>query len=1738
MVPENSTQSDGLHYEIDIGAYIGLEESDTLGSVKVNLGEFSGISREYRQEIHDPVNVDVVLASNEVWYDRPDVMFAIQARDSLLSTRFSGEEVIATISHPTSGKNATDRCSLDEMSGVCLISITLEESWFTPSDILVDLTVTVRGTSSTTQVQLKSPIEDPVSAPPIFMKLPAHSVFPGERIDIPIYAMYDRLLSSFTLNCSVDSGAQINVFPGSGSLNWSLISSYPASGNQYVSVTGFRNYDTDNVDNVTDSADELVVISVDIENEITMEKEIYVRCKTVGLLQTTQESIEAGFFVNAVDREGMRSGEGVLFARPVSPVKLFTHSGINQVINTALLTGARQDLNLIVQAYYENGSLDLITDHLICNSDVDIIKVEDDCLSVYFNGSEMAGMQSNINFTLEGSNATGYIPFQVWLPSNSVLIIPEDDILNKIQSDTESCSSGETVYQKTRVHVMSSLCSNTMTINSVYITPLIFPFLESTDENVLKVNTSTGEILGIGAGKADIRISNTNYSITVTDDTVSVEYLDVFIFSGIEVNVTRSNVTPIATSTIEITLLQEFSYINSAVNVVAVAVFSDGQRMTLDRDDLSIMAPHSLNEIEVNRYSINEEVDSDRFIVKWRESATECIIVSREQFVYFNSSQPQRIEIRTSSQTVASSMDSAYLLGITDSVNVTIVLVYEGNREAIVTLNPNTQLMVEPDSLITIDGNIIVAKEQVSGITEFTAEYNGSSVWSDTKNITVVKGESIHISAHSVEGSQAIGVTTISKIGSDFQMVEIKAYVRLSDSSHYDVSNDGDLIITTVSSDAHLNGNILIVNNSASSGNITIYATFNVTLRGNITLMLNSNTPLQVSSIDDVRITDAMPQQDKYQILCSVTLTGGLYIENILDIEYTSLVEFYPESSNEAIISINSTTGLVQVLSNYHEPVRVCVKSRNDLMNNCTNFSPNLQPRDGEIDLGEPSGLPLMSVDENNDFVVPVFLNLDFASVGVFELELGFDRTLVEFVDIKQGNDWERGQIVYVDPAENDDHVMFGGILNAGVTGSRLHLANVTFHSNAYGTADFNANVSFIASANVSVSPLTEEPFQVSNSSLVSLKINEQSAMQKRAAGVYTADEEPPLVSPLRANRRQGVTRLRRQIVQEECLPNSVPGDVNGDCRVDLRDVYLLQVYVAESVFGFSSTMGQLLLEMIGNVTLDIDGDGSVTLSDIEEVEIITLNLAYEANLSARLYYNDTIDQCSIEVWGMLNSLSGDAPPAGVDVYVIVGFSSTEQEFDNVFRNISFISTADVLGKYINVYGGSVKTQESVPTASSVFRLDGNIDSISVGFNVSAAVVVTDTVDVNIILSFSFGVQSSEEAGKLLSGNTLPLTPVDNILPNECIRPIITSTVVSSATLSSFTPSLSPSTSTGISSALTTSPLNVVATSTAQIDSSSAPPITTSTVATTSITIASSIGVPTSTTTQELLSSSTTSSVQSSASVPASRPQPTTTLDASSGMAVTTTASTASSSAASSGATSSSAALSGATSSSAASSSTASSGATSSSAALSGATSSSAASSSTALSGATSSSAASSSATSSSATSSSATSSSAASSSAASSSATSSTELIGIPGIPSSDIPKSSVTTKSSGTSMTPTNGGGDDSSPSSNGNNITTVVAVIGGMLSVIVVLLVIILVCGVHMMRKRKKGRFVVGQDNSTHIRNTMISDDPNEFWQDTENSIVSGHKHDIYEYILYSHYFIIIILNTGNEPPPQQH
>ena len=1698
-----------------MGAYIGIDKSDTMGAVRVGLGDVSNISDQYLRDIHAPLSIEAALASDEVWSDKPIIVLAIQARDRFHSTIFlDGEKVFAFVRHSMHVDTPNRSCNLNKESGICSISISLEDhiSWFTDSDTNVSVIITSGGTSINETVILRSAVMEDTSSD-IFMNLPAHSVFSRDRIHIPIYATYDHFLLSFILNCSVDEDVFITEFTGPNT--WSLIT--PSTGlEHHASVTGFRNDDTDNITRIS-TPDLLANLTVEI-GSITEAKNLSIRCTAVSLLLTTRESPGENVLVNATDRQSVRIGEGLLFAEPITPVKLFAYSNINQVINTANLTGVRQDLELRVQGFYSDGSIEQVTNNLACSSEDSIIKVDSDCRNVFFDGTETASGETNI--TLQHNGTIGYVQFRVWLPDSPIIEV-EDTTLNKITGHLDSDSP----YQRTRVHVVTTLVSSGKTpIDSVYITSVVLPYLKSSNSGVLTINATTGEVVGVGAGETNITLlGNISTEVTVNDaHLVSVDYLDVFIISGIEVNASSNTIAPNSTTTVDIELLQEFSYIGSEINVVSVAVFSDGQRQVLEGGNLSISAAmsNSLDQIDENKYSIARQVNEVGFIVSWGEYMT-------TNGLYFNSSTPLSLEVSTS-MTVTYHNDSAMLVGIPFVVDLAVFLVYENNKRVDVTLNRYTDIDLDPEGFIEVsDGNKIIASQMSNKTVSVTAKFNNDSALESQTSITVVKADHLIVSAHPFppyEGSRNTNVMTIRKIGSSFQMVEIEVKLRLSDGSDYDITHDDN--VTIASGDGWLVGSVLTVPDTLNSDSVTIDVTFDTTLVENLTLTIDTTDSLDVTSLSNITFTDDISGQNEYQIEFDVTFEENIRLNSISANNYSDLVVFYCDQSCDAI-DLDETTGLIQVRSNYHEGISVCVRSKeSDDVYTCEIFFANLQPGRAEIDLGEQADPPLtgpplmMPVTVGDTFAVPVFLNLDYAQVGIFEMELAFSKDLVQFVDITQGNNWESGQIVYVEPATDDDHVTFGGILHAGVNGSRLNLATVTFRSNSTGRANFSVFVNFIASANVNVSTLTENREQ--NASRISLEITEGSDVMRRAADEYSANDEPPLPPPLTTHpHTHRVARLRRQIAN--CEPNTVVGDANGDCLVDLRDVYLLQLYIAESVFNFSSPVGQDLLQVIDEGTLDFDNDNMFTLLDVEELETITLNLAYEAELTATVEYNSTIDKCSIEISGNLSSLSRDSPPAGTDVHVVIGFSSSEQDFGHVFGNIFFTGIVQRSG-FDQPYGGSIRMLFSDPKEDEDFKLDGIVDALSVSFNISVEVVVTDTQ--RNVHSFSSDIVGVAEALSLINLTIFP--PTDNVIniPSDaCIRP---QPSTSSVTLSSTT-LINPSSSPSISSSVTAStPVSSSMTASTSVSSS----MTASTPVSSSVT--ASTPVSSSMTASTSVSSSVTASAPVSSSMTASTPvsqrssSSSTSLTPLATLGVETTSSmgiASSSSVESSGVQSRTSLMSSTT-----------------------ALETSAITSTAALSSVQSSSPGIAQPSITSAAPHSSTQTSTVQSSRADSTQTSSTST-SIQPTSRTDISQSSTVLDSSASAPSTTTGTSTDTSsavgaefsdaviPSTTsymtdtdrrstaqttvstpmGTPIVEVTqspassadvgAIVAAIFSVIIIALIItIVVCGMFVMVRRKKGLYPIEQSNGVHIRNSMVSDDSESYWQQAENCIVS--------------------------------
>ena len=1356
-----------------MGAYIATTDSkERVGRVSVGFGRFSGVSESFTRSRRGSVSIIAAVASNEVWQDYPFVDVAVQVRDvdGELGTRGLNQEVVTVKVSQTESNPQVNSCRPDFESGVCSVRIQLQPEWFTNSDQTVDITVSQPDADNVSlSVALKPAIAVDTSSS-LFMQLPSHPVFPGSRIDIPIYARYNYLLSSFSLNCSVGENAKIIDF--TGPTNWSLIPSILTDMHTRGSVTGFRNRDTANVADTNLSIDHLTNLSVEIVTSVSSEVEICIKCKAVDLIFTTRDRPEVNIYANGTNRTNMLDEMGVLIAQPNSSVKLFAHSNTNQFINIASLTSEQQYFSLSVQAFYRDGSLQQVTKNLTCSShNKHIVKVESNCLHFFVAGNETSSGKTQIEIMDDNSEATGGMPLRVWLPTNTSIDV-ENHTLNRI--DTSMCSGNSSLFQRTRVYVVTTLISIGMTpINSVYITSKVLPYLNTSNSNVIEINRTSAEVLAVRPGVEEIRlvtgILNLSVLIRVNDKyTVIVFCLQVFIFGSIEVSLDGNDTL----TAVDINLRQEFAYVNSNVKVVGVAMFNDGRQQVLDADTLTITQTTSgmLQQIQNDHYLIMNEVNQIGFGVVWNQAG--CIIAQGENTVNFNSSVPESLLIEIDSNTVAYSGDPVHLLGIPDRVNVTVFLVYE-DRNVDVTLNNNTKIELSTNLVTVKKGEIIASGPTVNGFATITATFNTTSkTLQDNASVTVVTGEELIVSAHPFppyEGSDEISLVSIKKIGSSYQQVEIKVNVNDSEGKQHNVP----LTFVNISVINWLEGNVLTIPANTASP-VVVEVTFG-SLSETLTLALEDNNQLVVKNIS---ITFNGTGLNHYQVFLGFIFDGGIIHNNLSVSEYQNLVTF--NSTSHQTININAT-GSIEVLSNSNEFIVVCATSMVNSENVCGDFAANLQPESGQVDLGSESELPFSSVTVGDNLMVPVFLNLDTDKVAIFEMELTFDNEKLQFIELSYGSDWESGQILFVHPSDSENHINFGGILHGGAQGLRLNLANIVFNVTDDGSADFSVNVSFIAKNDVAAT-LVDIPQQVSNSSRVSVEVTYAENRRRRGVDDYS------LVHGDRLRRRQADTE-------------PLMGDTNGDGVVDLRDVYRLQLYVAESVLNFRSPTGQQLQDAIDDTLVDLDGDGIPSLSDILELEIITLNLAYTANVNTTTVgYNSTIDKCYVEIVVRVESVSRHSPPpADIKLHVIVGFLSTEQEFENVFDSINFITSGvDKSGPYQNQmrYGGSVKMVLN-PVTSAEFRLDGNVDLLSVGFNVSATVIVTSAETDTEILSFDTAIRDLDEARNVLNLQGFPLLHNVNQVPSgQCVRPSSSSSVTPTA-VSTQTTIHSSSVSTG-----------------------------------------------------------------------------------------------------------------------------------------------------------------------------------------------------------------------------------------------------------------------------------------------------------------------------------------------------
>ena len=1314
----------GLLYRATLGAFISRSENEDSGYLQASLGGSTGTSVMYRKRINPVFTIYGAVTNQEVWPDRPVIQLAIQARDTSYNSLeievvLSSGECSSNLSHEVFGPEPTN------------ISIPIPQSWFSTSTTTVDISVRDVANDNTyyiAQVELKATQNCSVNES-VFMRLPMHPVQERE-VHIPIYSTFEFFLSSFSLDCSVSLPARI--LGASAPYNWSLLTSFFPESNDRISLTAFRNYDKFSSESTGFQEDLLANITVQMPVD---QPTVNITCKAVNIILTTNERLQGDILV--LDRNGCGSDNGRVYSEAREIVGLFAYTDQNEVINTARLTGERTSFHLTVLGYNTYGYFDPVSTGLSCVSDNHtIIQTAENCSEVYFDGSETSGSDA-VNITIHHGNLNEFITFTVWSPSLPLQLLLEDSTLNPIDigTDNESCS---VLYQKTRLSITTDVSTGSKRVESVSVSPLLYQYLKSSNTNVIEVDNITGEVKGILPGVASVYVDHMEYSasvnITVADltDAVTPVYLDVFAYTDIVISIPPESleVTPLDRVIANISLVQDFQYVNSEVTVTVMAVFSDGQRMEINEDmglDVNFTQGDRLSP---GRYQIIKHINEVTVDAVWASCLQGTIY--RSLTVQVEIETPS-ISIVPSSGVITNDGDPATLSGIQTMLSLRAYLTYSDNRTVDITQNNNT-VFNSTNSLLDIYN-----KSRVRSISDMdnadsaivTVSYRDDNwMGEDSMTVAIVQMRQFLLKAHpypSFEGSREMNVSTLRRIGSsdDYQQAQITASLLLSNGMEFDVSNQ--TTFHSIPPKQLSSSDTLKVSNARS---VTLSGELDDLTSESLTIQIE-DSPVHISSIDKVIFSDFVAENGTVEYAdCQITLADGTKLQHTFEKGnplYPGLIIFSTPDT-EVIDVMNPKYGNVTLLRNSYQHVQLMAESAanqsvyNQSVYNSAQFYCNLLPSLHDIDLGSDSETPLESTTVNSAFEVPVTLNSPDMKVGVYELDMNYDPELVRFMEIEQGDSWRNGSVVHTDIQEGG-RVAFGGVLNTGANGMSVHLATLKFTALTKGIANFNISVTLLAEANINTTEIRSR--DVPPSSMVQINIKNKN-QEKRSAEF----EEPPLAAPpLISNKNAYTSRVKRQ--DKTCIDPPL-GDVNGDCSADLRDVYLLQVYVAAQVHNFTSVEGMAIQNEVSSESiqkLDFDGDGVITASEVFTAEKIGYEVVYEiVNISSTITPDYTI--CRLEVTGVIQTPTGE-PADNTNLFVFVDFSHSNSTFQDEFDKINFTDGSRIVAYKSDPtsYGGIVRAHVHAEHNETVFVVQANSAFEIDGFNISVIHATTDEED-------------------------------------------------------------------------------------------------------------------------------------------------------------------------------------------------------------------------------------------------------------------------------------------------------------------------------------------------------------------------------------------------------------------------
>ena len=497
--------------------------------------------------------------------------------------------------------------------------------------------------------------------------------------------------------------------------------------------------------------------------------------------------------------------------------------------------------------------------------------------------------------------------------------------------------------------------------------------------------------------------------------------------------------------------------------------------------------------------------------------------------------------------------------------------------------------------------------------------------------------------------------------------------------------------------------NSVISPTGASSGVVDVIAVAFTLASSRLVFKINVDAPVTISSLSltFVSTQTGVPGTTNSPSVNAV-FSDGTQQPNLVSggvVNMAGVLAF--SSSQPSISAIDNSTGTAILWLNYYGTVTMTVSAIGTNVTATANYSCNLTPSVGDVDLGGSTGPPLATQKVNTTFTVPVTINIGSNTLSALQLSVTYNPAILTATSVAQGSGWPGG-IFLTTLNDPPGTILIGGTPSSATGSITVAVISFTVIGGAGTLASISGTLTTFSNA-AGNSIVTVPRTFVAGS--VTLQIP---SSRRRNSDIFLFDAIYPLPSvPLTH------TRQRRGTCSTPPL-----GDTNGDCTFDLNDSVFAQNYVAQKLFN--STFGSTY-SAAQNIALDADQNGIIDSLDpylLARISFRLLNFVSKPIVNP-VDTNYATNRLSI----LVNVFSLTGAPVTTQTVVYFDVESTNASFTPMFANTTF-----VVGSASNVskgagYNGGFWQAASLGNGSYLVDVYTGISLSNIGLSLVLATV-------------------------------------------------------------------------------------------------------------------------------------------------------------------------------------------------------------------------------------------------------------------------------------------------------------------------------------------------------------------------------------------------------------------------------